>query len=153
MLLVQLLNYLQTTASIICIQRKHRIHCFPKQFSVFFFFFKCISSLFPPFILTLCALLSFDTGAFGKNIFLGHFKAFLILKYMLLRCSTFPSAEAPDFVYNLRRYSLIRINLGFTVFILVRFGLKGRGKGMGPSDLCFRRHGPQPIVLPFGVLS
>ena len=56
-------------------------------------------------------------------------------------------------MYNLRRYSLIRINLGFTVFILVRFGLKGRGKGMRPSDLCFKRHGPQPIVPPFGVLN
>ncbi|KAF3950650.1 hypothetical protein CMV_023622 [Castanea mollissima] len=38
---------------------------------------------------------------------------------ILLRCSTSPSAEAPDFVYNLRRYSLIKINLGFTVFIFI----------------------------------
>ena len=35
---------------------------------------------------------------------------------ILLICSTSPSAEAPDFVDNLRRYSLIKINLGFTVF-------------------------------------
>ena len=79
-------------------------------------------------MLTLWALLSFDTVAFGKNIFLGHLKAFLILKYIHLRCSTFPSAEAPDFVYNLRRCSLIRINLGFTIFILVRFGLYKKKK-------------------------
>ena len=91
--------------------------------AILWFLKKCISSLFPSFMLTLWALLSFDTVAFGKNIFLGHLKAFLILKYILLRCSTFSSAEAPDFVYNLRRCSLIRINLGFTVFILVRFGL------------------------------
>ena len=48
---------------------------------LWFLFFKCISSLFPPFMLTLWILLSFDTRAFAKNIFLGHFKAFLILKF------------------------------------------------------------------------
>ena len=49
---------------------------------LWFLFFKCISSLFPPFMLTLWVL-SFDTRAFAKNIFLGHFKAFLILKFSL----------------------------------------------------------------------
>ena len=66
---------------------------------------------------------------------------------ILLRCSTSPSAEALDFVYNLRRSSLIKINLGFTVFIFVRFGFKGRRRewdlvtsaswGMVPSQLCY----------------
>ena len=37
---------------------------------------------------------------------------------ILLSCSTSPSAEAPDFVDNLKRYSLIKISLGFTVIFL-----------------------------------
>ena len=79
--------------------------------AVFWFFLKkkIISSLFLAFMLMLCALLSIDISLTLQS---------LSDSEILLRCSTSPSAEAPDFVDNLRRYSLIKINLGFTVIFL-----------------------------------
>ena len=123
MLLVQLLNYLQTTTSIFCIQRKHRIHCFPKQFFGFFFLmhFLTLSSIYVDALSSsFLRYRSFCQQYISRTLqSLSNFE-------ILLRCSTSPSAEAPDFVYNLRRYSLIKINLRFTVFIFVCFGFKGR---------------------------
>ena len=120
MLLVQLLNYLQTTTSIICIQRKHTIHCFPKQFSSFYFLnvFLTLSTIYVDALSSsFLRYRSFCQKYISRTLqSLSNFE-------ILLRCSTSSSAEAPDFVYNLRRYSLIKINPGFKVFLLVRFGL------------------------------
>ena len=146
MLRVQLLNYLQTTTSIFCIQRKHRIHCFPKQFFGFFFFF---FNAFPHSFLHLCWCfkLFFPLIQELYQQYISRTLQSLSNFEILLRCSTSPSALALDFVYNLSRYRLIKINLGFTIFIFVRFGFKGRRRewdlvtsaslGMVPSQLCY----------------
>ena len=85
-------------------------------FIYYYYFFKSICSLFLAFMLMLWASFHWCRSFRQKDISL-TLKS-LSDSEILLICSTSPSAEAPDFVDNLRRYSLIKINVGFTVFFL-----------------------------------
>ena len=136
-----------TTASIISTLWKQRLHFFSFLVVFILFFDKSKASFLSKAVLCLCVcviLNCISCWCFEFSFY--RYRSSRQKDYslelqslpdseILLRCSTSPSAEAPDFVDNLRRYGPIKINLGLNSFILfyflISFGLKGRGKGNG----------------------